>query len=1132
MIEVKIVDTNNSLLNEDQSEVVGKIESPAQQKLYKQLKKYNNEVANTYRGALIVLMSKDNPDRFKQSAHSLRLLSGLIVRDIIVEDKSDNRAVTDIVLDWLNSYSKNNPPTYEEIDSFKKKLEIFTLNHIKKMILMIRKDDPMGGPPEHVIRQITREWNDLHNFFNRVAKTGNTTESDFKNHLSEMELILFNITSSYYDNRDQIEKVLNKKPSVRLAKELSKMIVSYRSYEYLFERASSDWLTPLRGVGFFVLPEQSLRIWPPSKYLLRIIAEKPEEIVGIVNSFSDTSNPAIIDDIINMALNVDIKYTLEIIKIIFQKKWVINGFFGDNYWSGHNVYKLIDYLVKNNKADAALKLFQNFLSFDKETEGVGLRSAKPHIRVHDYRDLLDKHIDSLVEIKPTETIEVIAKFLNATYLKIYTDAGGKRVYSRKEDYSYLDYKDIEEGMYHLDSATIILLRSLINLLENVATNNHGIIFDCMDKLNYPLYIFRMIKLRMYNKFPSLFKGEIKSSLLKSENYEDINDIGEVFSELVVNNFKLLNNAEKEKVFKITEKCPKYILELRDITQEQIDEFFERWRYKNLYLVKAFLNGDSKVWFDSVKDKYSPPDFTKGLSTTWVGPTSDITVTDFNSMDPDVIIRELDEWIPPKGSMVDTPEGRGRNLSESIKFNPNKYFPLALEFIKKKLRFTYIHHLFWGFELAHREKHPMDWDKIIDAGINLVRLDKDNIDKFPKTSNDDFEYDHDGAVRSLLSLIDQGLGQKEIDMPVSRRGDIWEIIKKGTKSTYPDLEHEKEYGGNNMDPFTMSINTTRGEAMHALIRYASWIVQQSKEKRGLPKEVLQVLNYHLDYKNDPTETIHCIYGRYLPFLSHHEPEWVKKNMKLIFPDEKEKFLVWKATFGTYLRGNMYIDLFSELFGQYSKAIEYVSTIEDEKNEHDHFVEALANHIALALVYNAENATSIAEKLFKAKNDRLKKHIVFYIGANILKPDLRNMRDKKYADPEKVKWIWEKIINELSPDVAEGFGYWFINSPFDKRFTIDQLVETLRITRGQLDGEYQIHNKLNDYVDDYPTEVFECIELIIRGDPHKGRLFYRITEYVGLMRKIKDRADKELIIKMSKLADYLGKNGFENEFEEFK
>ena len=44
----------------------------------------------------------------------------------------------------------------------------------------------------------------------------------------------------------------------------------------------------------------------------------------------------------------------------------------------------------------------------------------------------------------------------------------------------------------------------------------------------------------------------------------------------------------------------------------------------------------------------------------------------------------------------------------------------------------------------------------------------------------------------------------------------------TDDPEPTPDYEQKYGGSNMDPATMSINTARGEAMHAVVLYGLWV----------------------------------------------------------------------------------------------------------------------------------------------------------------------------------------------------------------------------------------------------------------------------------------------------------------------
>ena len=76
----------------------------------------------------------------------------------------------------------------------------------------------------------------------------------------------------------------------------------------------------------------------------------------------------------------------------------------------------------------------------------------------------------------------------------------------------------------------------------------------------------------------------------------------------------------------------------------------------------------------------------------------------------------------------------------------------------------------------------------------------------------------------------------------------------------------------MDLLTLSINTNRGTAMHAVIETALW-VRRELEASGndvsvgfaaMP-EVRDSLDVHLDPRVDPSLAVHAVYGRWLPWL---------------------------------------------------------------------------------------------------------------------------------------------------------------------------------------------------------------------------------------------------------------------------
>ena len=111
---------------------------------------------------------------------------------------------------------------------------------------------------------------------------------------------------------------------------------------------------------------------------------------------------------------------------------------------------------------------------------------------------------------------------------------------------------------------------------------------------------------------------------------------------------------------------------------------------------------------------------------------------------------------------------------------------------------------------------------------------------------------------------QGFKLTEGSFDILHQKRIWFILEILSKDPDPTPEYENKYGGKNMDPATMSINTTRGFAMHAVMKYALW-VKKNLEKLSkhnddfifnldLIPEVKKILGEHLDIKKDPSLTI--------------------------------------------------------------------------------------------------------------------------------------------------------------------------------------------------------------------------------------------------------------------------------------
>lgn len=87
------------------------------------------------------------------------------------------------------------------------------------------------------------------------------------------------------------------------------------NYDYFFAHATdSVWLEPLRSNGYFEnppdlkeMPDGGYRalFWPPINYLVRVYETKPEQALEILENLPETSNPHILEGIMDVILKAD-----------------------------------------------------------------------------------------------------------------------------------------------------------------------------------------------------------------------------------------------------------------------------------------------------------------------------------------------------------------------------------------------------------------------------------------------------------------------------------------------------------------------------------------------------------------------------------------------------------------------------------------------------------------------------------------------------------------------------------------------------------------------------------------------------------------------------------------------------------
>ena len=131
-----------------------------------------------------------------------------------------------------------------------------------------------------------------------------------------------------------------------------------------------------------------------------------------------------------------------------------------------------------------------------------------------------------------------------------------------------------------------------------------------------------------------------------------------------------------------------------------------------------------------------------------------------------------------------------------------------------------------------------------------------------------------------------------------------------ESQDPTPEFEGQFGPGSLDPASLSLNTVRGDALHAVIKYALWWRRyletspggnQATLDKGFDElsEVRDVLERHLDSSKDPSLAVHSVFGQWFPWLVVIDSKWASKEVVRIFPLGADHTGFFWSAWGTYV-----------------------------------------------------------------------------------------------------------------------------------------------------------------------------------------------------------------------------------------
>lgn len=889
------------------------------------------------------------------------------------------------------------------------------------------------------------------------------------------------------------------------------------TFSYFFGKLTSPaWLGALRAEGFFKHAPEPDRDdekgtigfppWPASRYLARMAVHEPESVIKVLFEIPDTDNIQVhadlCDAVLAMPAEIAARWAEKETKWVEQQK---NLYF----LLPEKLGALVRHLVKGDQIEVALRLARSLLAVlpnpwvanDTSEDAIYLLPLEPQARFGTwyYKRILEKNVPDLVSAARENALTLLCDLLESA---IHVSRSGE-MDKGIEDYSYLWRPAIEDHeQSHSYEIENLLVSAVRDAAEQIAGADQTYVPALVEKLERrSRLVFQRIALHLLRAFPDTARSLIVERLL-NQKLLDAPWYQNEYRYLLKNHFGDLSPEERDKWLGLIEKGPLAQANSDEggeaVAPERSEQEKTRWRRERLTPIVDVLPVDWKNCHPEwVEGLVAPTDF-RPFSIRWTyGDSPSPKSTDeLRAMSVGELVAFLKTWQPPEDSMRPSREGLRLELKAVVASDPERFASNTVQW--QGFHPTYVHALLSGLHDAAKQKRAFPWSSVLNLCQWVIKQPPEVVKG--KREGIDIDLGWSSARKAIADLLSGGFESEAgpAAIPFRLRTPAWEALKPLTSDPDPTQEDEARYGGSNMDPLTLSINTTRGEAMHAAVRYALWVrrhlekLPNSTERiaRGFDEmpEVREVLDSHLDLVRDPALAIRAVYGRWFPWLVLLDHDWAVAHVSEIFPSD-ELLHDWRdAAWETYIIFCApYDSVFDVLLDEYSRTVEHIGAPDRKAatrpaNPKEH----LAEH--LMVLYwrgklSLDESDGLLAQFYTKADDTLRGHALSFVG--------RSLPDRTATVPaeiiEKLKILWERRLvaaQAAIPLIAHAaelvaFGWWFVSARFNDAWAIAQLTEVLKLV-GKVELDHMVVERLSLLAVDMPRQVVECLRLMIEGD----------------------------------------------------
>ncbi len=548
-------------------------------------------------------------------------------------------------------------------------------------------------------------------------------------------------------------------------------------------------------------------------------------------------------------------------------------------------------------------------------------------------------------------------------------------------------------------------------------------------------------------------------------------------------------------------------------------YMDIWQLERLSAVGAdALRGRGRERLAALVAEHGEPEHPSflGWHESWSGEESPFTAEELIAKNPSDVLAILQTWQAPEPRRMHGPSrgGLGLAFSAAVAARPGDYSTLAAEALT--IPDEYLGNYLSGLRDAADQHAKLDWTALLDASANFgPPVDPAE----PDASR--WHY----LRRELCALLESGATREPGSIPAELLPAAARVVARYVDDSQPSLEYESQYGGSNMDPLTLSLNTTRPRAIRTLIHLAVASFEATTEDRRpgpLVGEVTHELTRLITPHRDPSLAVAAAFGEGFARLLWIAPDWTTEHAERLLTEDAFGDVVATTALCRCHTSRSLIDALEAKMAELIRRAGAGQAITSGLRMGRGPIEAIGDHVITLLLWGVLSVESLLARLFfEAAPVEARASALGHLGWRLLHTEVVSDELR-----ERAQELWQAradAVRDGTADAAElSQIHWWVHCG---KFPTDWWLPQLEFAAGAtaIDERSHLGEHLAEASDAFPAQSVAVLDLLVRPADHSlaGRILTRHAPTI-IARAI-DCGEPEARQRGREVMDRLGRQG---------